>query len=166
MRPGGRWVNTGSLAFGGDDPARRYALEEVLAIVTESGFACADTTEETIPYLCSPASRHGRVETVVTFVARKDGEVPTPPAVCQLPAWLEATEQPVPLPPEVQGRQLELRVLAHVASLVDGKRSIRDIAGVLVAQRLMAPEEAEPAVRAFLSRLYEESRAGASRPPL
>jgi hypothetical protein len=79
------------------------------------------------------------------------------------PSWLEATDQAVPLLPELQGRQLEMRVLAHVASLVDGRRSIRDIAGVLVAQRLMAPEEAEPAVRAFLSRLYDESRAG--RPP-
>jgi uncharacterized protein YbaR (Trm112 family) len=163
LRPGGRWISTGSLAFGADDPARRYALEEVLAILEESGFLRDGLREESTPYLCSPASRHGRVESVVTFVSRKQREVPAPPAPARRPSWLDATDQAVPLLPELQGRQLEMRVLAHVASLVDGRRSIRDIAGVLVAQRLMAPEEAEPAVRAFLSRLYDESRAG--RPP-
>jgi uncharacterized protein YbaR (Trm112 family) len=166
LRPGGRWINTGSLAFGGDDPGRRYALEEVLAILTEAGFACDEPQEETTPYLCSPASRHGRIESVVTFVARKQDEVPVPPAPVRWPPWLEATDQAVPLLPELQGRQLEMRVLAYVASLVDGRRSVREIAGVLVAQRLMAPEEAEPAVRAFLSRMYDESRAGRPSPPL
>lgn len=166
LRPGGRWVNTGSLAFGADDPARRYAFEEVLEIVSESAFACSEPMEEVTPYLCSPASRHGRTETVVTFVARKQGEVQVPPAPSRQPPWLQATDRPVPLLPEIQGRQLELRVLAYVASLVDGQRSVRDIAAVLVAQRLMAPEEAVPTVCAFLSRLYAESRAGKPGPPL
>ena len=166
LRPGGRWVNTGSLAFGGDDPARRHALEEVLEIVGEAGFASDGAVEEAVPYLCSPASRHGRLETVVTFVARKQVEVQVPPAPQSRLPWLEAIDRAVPLPPELQGRQLELRVLAYVASLVDGRRSVRDIAGMLVAQRLMAPEEAEPTVRAFLARLHAESRAMPSGPPL
>ena len=166
LRPGGRWVNTGSLAFGDDDPARRYALEEVLEIVDESGFRGSGVVEEAIPYLCSPASRHGRVETVVNFVARKHEEAPPPPAPGRRPPWLEAVDRPVPLLPELQGRQLELRVLAYVASLVDGRRSVRDIAGLLAAQRLMTPEEAEPTVRAFLARLYEESRAAPQGPSL
>jgi len=159
-------VNTGSLAFGADDPARRYALEEVLEIVAESAFACDEPVEEVTPYLCSPASRHGRTETVVTFVARKLGEAQAPAESSRAPPWLQATDRPVPLLPEIQGRQLELRVLAYVASLVDGQRSVRDIAAVLVAQRLMAPEEAVPTVCAFLSRLYAESRASKPGPPL
>jgi len=67
--------------------------------------------------------------------------------------------------PELQGRQLELRVLSYVASLVDGRRSIRDVARVLVDQRLMTAEEAEPAVREFLTRLYDEARARAGSGP-
>jgi predicted LPLAT superfamily acyltransferase len=67
----------------------------------------------------------------------------------------------VPLLPDLQGRQLELRVLGYVASLVDGRRSIRDLARVLVEQRLMTAEEAQPAVRAFLARLHDEARARA-----
>jgi hypothetical protein len=119
-----------------------------------------------VPYLCSPASRHGRLETVVTFAAIKREEMPMPPPPRRWPDWLEHTDRPVPLLTELQGRQLELRVLAYVASLVDGRRSIRDVARVLVEQRLMAAEEAEATVRAFLARLHDEVRSRASPGPL
>jgi hypothetical protein len=56
-------------------------------------------------------------------------------------------------------RQLEMRVLGFVVSLVDGRRSIRDIADVLAERRMMTAEEAEPAVRGVLARLYAESSA-------
>jgi len=154
-----------ALAFGGEEPAHRYALEEVREIVVGSGFAPVEPTEEAIPYLCSPASRHGRIETVVSFAATKTAEAVRLPPARRSPDWLESTDLPVPLLPELAGRQLELRVLAHVASLVDGRRSVRDIARVLVEQRLMAEAEAEPAVRAFLARLHEEARARAAGSP-
>jgi len=165
LRPGGRWVNTGSLAFGSEEPARRYALEEVVELVVAAGFAAVAPSEEQVPYLCSPASRHGRLETVVTFAATKREQVPVPPAPRRRPDWLAHTDRAVPLLPDLQGRQLELRVLAHVASLVDGRRSIRDVARVLVEQRLMTVEEAEPTVRTFLSRLYDEACARATPRP-
>jgi SAM-dependent methyltransferase/uncharacterized protein YbaR (Trm112 family) len=160
LRPGGRWVNSGSLAFSADDPARRYALEEVREIVAASGFAPIEPTEAAVPYLCSPASRHGRLESVVSFATLKRAEVEAPTAAPSGPDWLVRTDRPIPLLPEFQGRQLELRVLAHVASLVDGRRSVRDVARVLVEQRLMSEAEAEPTVRAFLARLHHESQAG------
>jgi hypothetical protein len=84
--------------------------------------------------------------------------------VRRAPAWLERSDLPIPLLPELQGRQLELRVLAYVASLVDGRRSLRDVAGTLVEQRLMTESEAEPTVRAFLARLHEEMRTRSSSP--
>jgi uncharacterized protein YbaR (Trm112 family) len=158
LRPGGRWVNSGSLAFSGDDPARRYALEEVREIVAAAGFAPIEPTEAAVPYLCSPASRHGRTETVVSFAATKSGEAPAPPAALSGPAWLARTDLPIPLLPEFQARQLELRVLGYVAALVDGRRSVRDVARVLIEQRLLSESEAEPTVRAFLARLHAESR--------
>jgi hypothetical protein len=165
LRPGGRWVNSGPLSFSGDDPARRYALEEVREIVAEAGFAPIAPTEAAIPYLCSPASRHGRRETVVTFATtRREQAAPPPPAV-RGPDWLAHTDRPIPLSAALQGRQLELRVLAYVTSLVDGRRSVRDVARELVAQRLMSESEAEPAVRAFLARLHAEAQAGPGTPP-
>jgi SAM-dependent methyltransferase len=165
LKPGGRWVNSGSLSFSSDEPARRYALEELREIVADSGFAPIVPGEETVPYLCSPASRHGRRETVVSFSALKSAEVEAPAPVRRLPAWLERSDLPIPLLPEMQARQLELRVLAYVASLVDGRRSIRDVARTLVEQRLMNEAEAEPTVRAFLARLHEETRTRASSSP-
>jgi hypothetical protein len=164
LRPGGRWVNSGSLAFSADEPARRYATEEVREIVAESGFTPIEPAEAAAPYLCSPASRHCRTESVVTFAATKLAEVEAAAPARRTPAWLERTDLPVPLAPALAGRQLELRVLSYVASLVDGRRSVRDVARVLVEQRLMAPEEAEPTVRAFLARLHEESLARAPGP--
>lgn len=165
LRPGGRWVNSGSLAFAGDDPARRYALEEVLDIAAAAGFTVDLLREDAVPYLGSPASRHARLETVVTFAAIKREQATAPARARRSPEWLERTELPVPLLPEFEGRQLELRVLAYVTSLVDGRRSIRDVAQVLVEQRLMSAAEAEPAVRGFLRRLHAEAQARAAATP-
>jgi len=165
LRPGGRWVNSGSLAFSTGDPARRYALEELREIVAASGFAPAEPTEASVPYLCSPASRHGRRESVVTFATGKRAETEAPAAAPRGPDWIAHSDRPIPLSVGFQGRQLELRVLAYVASLVDGRRSVRDVARELVAQRLMSESEAEPAVRAFLARLHAESQAGPGAPP-
>jgi uncharacterized protein YbaR (Trm112 family) len=161
LRPGGRWINTGSLAFSSEDPARRYALEEVVEIATAAGFSGVEPREEAVPYLCSPASRHGRIETVVTFAATRSQPMPDPGPPRRVPDWLQRTDVPVPLLPELQARQLELRVLSYVASLLDGRRSIRDLSRVLAEQRLMTVEEAEPTVRAFLARLHDEARARA-----
>jgi uncharacterized protein YbaR (Trm112 family) len=165
LRPGGRWINSGSLAFSGDDPARRYATEEVLDVVAAAGFALDGLREDAIPYLGSPASRHARLETVVTFTAIKREQSAAPARVRRSPEWLERTDLPVPLLPEFAGRQLELRVLAYVSSLVDGRRSIRDVAQVLVEQRLMSAAEAEPTVRGFLRRLHTEAQARTASTP-
>ena len=73
LRPGGRWVSFGSLAFSQPEAAARYSLEEALAIVMDSGFAEPQVREDEIPYMCSPLSRHGRRELVVTFATPYDG---------------------------------------------------------------------------------------------
>ena len=158
LRPGGRWVNSGSLAFSADEPARRYSLEELCEIVAPRASRPSSRRTPPVPYLCSPASRHGRLESVVTFSTEKRAEAEAPAQARPGPGWLVDIDRPIPLLPEIQGRQLELRVLAHVASLVDGRRSVRDVARVLVEQRLMSEAEAEPTVRAFLGRLHDETR--------
>ena len=137
LRPGGRWINTGSLAFASDDPARRYALEEVVAIAAAAGFGGIEPREETVPYLCSPASRHGRLETVVTFAGTKLESAADPGPPRRVPGWLQRTDVPVPLLPDLQGRQLELRVLSYVASLVDEAPALGAIEGLENARRLL-----------------------------
>lgn len=156
LRDGGRWVNTGSLAFAQSDPALHYALGEVLEIVAACGFAPPVVSERRVSYLCSPASRHGRVETVVTFGATRRTAVTVPPAAA-LPPWLERTDLPVPALPAYQSAALAMRVYGYVASLIDGRRSAADIAAVLVHDRLMTAQSAPAAVRGFLHRMHEDA---------
>jgi hypothetical protein len=170
LRDGGRWVNTGSLAFAQADPARHYSLEEITQIVAASGFDAPEVTEARIPYLCSPASRHGRVETVVTFGATRRcaseqghqsaGSAGTPaPAVppAPQPDWLTRDDLPVPALPGFQSAALTMRIYGFVASLIDGRRSVAEIAQVLIAERLMTADGAPAAVRGFLRRLHEDA---------
>ncbi len=159
LRPGGRWVNTGSLFFQHADPARCYSTEEVLDIVRDAGFDSIEAAEQTVPYLASPASRHARQEQLFTFGARRDeSERPAPATRAVAPDWLVRSDLPVPLLPDVASHVLSMRVHAFVGSLVDGRRTLRDIAAVLVSERLMTAEESEPAVRAFLRRLFDDAQ--------
>jgi hypothetical protein len=158
LKPGGRWISSGSLFFQHGDPARCYATEELGDVLRAAGFARFEIREESVPYLMSPASRHGRVERLVTFSVSLASRVAAPPARGAVPAWLERDDQPVPCIPEVESQVLAMRVRAFVASLVDGRRSLREIADVLVRERLMAADEALPAVSDFLRHLYAETQ--------
>ncbi|MDH3266273.1 MAG: methyltransferase domain-containing protein, partial [Gammaproteobacteria bacterium] len=51
LKPNGRWVNFGSLAFTHPQRARRYSPEEVKAIVSENGFSDPYVAEASIPYM-------------------------------------------------------------------------------------------------------------------
>ena len=52
---------------------------------------------------------------------------------------------------------MSTRIHAFIMAMIDGKRSIGDMAGLLEEQRLMPREEGEAAVRNFLIRMYEDS---------
>jgi SAM-dependent methyltransferase len=157
LEPGGRWVNTGSLAFAQSDPALRYTLDEVVELAAAAGFSRPEPQEKRIPYMCSPASRHGRMESVVTFCAVKQRAVDVP-APRSLPAWLADPRAPVPALPEFQSAALTMRIYGYLATLIDGRRSLADMAQVLANERLMPADEALPAVRGFVTRLWEDSR--------
>ena len=43
-------------------------------------------------------------------------------------------------------------------SLIDGKRSIKDMAKLFEQQQLMTRAEAEPAIRNFLTRMHDDSQ--------
>lgn len=158
LAPGGRWINFGSLAFAQAQSALCYSLEETLELLAEAGFEITHRTEAPIPYMRSPASRHGRVESVVTFAARKVRACEAPAPYTAMPDWIVTGTQPVPLLPAFESTALSTRIHAFIMSLIDGKRSLRDMARVLVEQRLMSADDAEPALRGFLIKMYEEAR--------
>ena len=157
LKPGGRWINFGSLAFSRAAFAERPGIEEVAEIVGSAGFEAPVPHEAIIPYMKSPASRHSRLEEVVTWVTRKVSEASERPRSKLLPGWLLDAAQPVPRSRAFEMQQVSSRVHAFLLALINGERSINDMTRMLVEQRLMSAEEAGPAVRMFLARLHEES---------
>lgn len=158
LAPGGRWINFGSLSFHTPDPVFRYSLEECCEAIGATGFAAPDVAQTTIPYLCSPASRHGRRETVVSWSAVKTAKARRPPRYEALPDWLVRGAQPVPLLDSFRSQATTTRIHAFIMSLIDGKRSLKDMAAILQQQGLMGRDEAESSLRTFLIKMYDDSR--------
>lgn len=158
LKKDGRWINFGSLAFDHPQRARCYSLEETLAIVATAGFAAPTVQEETIPYMCSPASRHGRRETVVTFVAEKRADVPAPGRHRALPDWIVTGKEPVPALPAFRSQAMATQIHAYIMSMIDGKRTIADMASIMEKQKLMGGNEAAAAIRGFLTRMYDDAQ--------
>jgi uncharacterized protein YbaR (Trm112 family) len=155
---GGRWLNFGSLAFSSATRAGRHTVPEVAEILADAGFEAPQVDEATIPYMDSPASRHGRRETVFTFSTRKIRAVKPPPRHRALPDWIVTGKEPVPLSADFKAQAVSTRIYAFVMSLIDGKRSLNDMADLFEAQRLMPRDEAAAAIRLFLIRMYEDGQ--------
>ncbi|MEQ8861528.1 MAG: methyltransferase domain-containing protein [Pseudomonadales bacterium] len=155
----GVWLNQGSVAFDGADPADRLTLEELIELAAATGFADLHAEEQCTPYMQCPDSRHGRIESVVTLRARRMAAVKPPAKHRSLPEWIVEGRAPVPALPGFQTQAMTTRMHAFIMSLIDGKRSLKDMAKVLEEQRLMPRQEAEIALRGFLAKMHEEASA-------
>ncbi len=94
--------------------------------------------EREIPYLSSPASRHARRERVVSWSARKQRDAKKVPRYHALPEWLVRGTDPVPLSDSFSSQAAATRIHAFLMTLIDGRRSIKDMAKLVVDQRLMS----------------------------
>ena len=161
LKPQGRWLNFGSLHFHQSSPEQHYSLEECEVLIQDAGFTSPVAEEATIPYMCSPASRHGRRETVVTWCAVKEKNTEKPSRHQALPDWLVEGTDPIPLLDSFRMQAATTRIYALIMSLIDGRRSLEDMAQVMVQQRLVSEEEAEPTIRQFLIKMYDDSKRAA-----
>ncbi len=161
LTTGGRWVIFGSLTFDHAQPQRHYSKPEVLDAIGAAGFDVTHDCEEVMPYLCSPASRHGRRERVVAIAACKRSTVAAPARHIALPEWLVQGNRPVPLLEPFKLQAMTTRIYAFIMSMIDGKRSLKDMAQMMETQKLMPRREAEVAIRGFLIKMFDE----ATRPP-
>ena len=82
-----------------------------------------------------------------------------PVAHAHVPDWLADTSRPVPLSPEFRTQLTTTRINAFIMSLIDGNRSINDMAIVLEEQRLMPARDATEAIRQFMKTMHGESEA-------
>jgi hypothetical protein len=160
LADGGRWLNFGSLSFHDADPTARYGLDECRAALEENGFDDLRVDEREIPYLSSPASRHARRERVVSWSARKQRDVKKVPRHHALPEWLVRGTDPVPLSDAFRSQTAATRIHAFLMSMIDGRRSIKDMAKLVVEQRLMTADEAEPALRSFFIKMHDDAKRG------
>lgn len=156
----GVWVNFGSLSFHHSDPAWQLSPEECAEVVAASGFAPPALRDDEIRYMCSPASRHGRRERTLSWTARKTVHINKVPRHAALPDWLVRGKEPVPLLEAFRMQAVSTRIHAFIMSLIDGRRTIVDMAKLFEEQKLMRREDAEPAIRSFLIRMYEDGRRG------
>lgn len=163
LRPGGRWVNFGSLSFSAARPAARFGVEELREIVTAAGFDVRASADHALPYLQSPASRHARIETVSVFAADKVRRGPPEPATNGTPPWLTDTALRVPPSPALELATGASRIQAILLALFDGSRSIDDVVSVVVAQGLLDRSEALVATRGLLERIHASAVSNASR---
>ncbi len=164
LAPGGQWLNHGSIAFTGADPVNRMSEAELAEETARLGMQVIHTSNVRLPYLQSPASRQHRTELTYTQLALKTDAVsahaPEKNARHQhLPDWIVVGKQPIPLSREFQTQIHTTRIHAFIMSLIDGKRSLSDMAQVMEDQRLMPKAEAQQAIRQFLLTMYEEAQA-------
>lgn len=149
LEGGGTWLNTGPLTFGTsyDRPsASAYTLEEVLAIVRDSGFEfLREPTVAPMTYLRSPDSGQHLQEHVLTFAAKKIAKASTPvvPRASALPVWYLDVRSAIPAgEPVVQMRSL-YQAYNEVLSQVDGKTSVAQIAERLGKRISVDPKSME-----------------------
>ena len=152
LRPGGLWVNLGPLRFQ-SVLSRAYTSEEVLEIVAGSGFDLATRSREHVPYVDSPASGVRRIDTVLRFSARKTDETrpfEIPEAVAP---WIANPLAPIPITPELVAVGRRAMSVTGVLAMIDGTRSIVDIARELGQAWGVDPAQVQRQLRGFLASL-------------
>jgi hypothetical protein len=155
LRPGGHWLNFGPLRFKGAI-AQRYTIEEVEEAVTDSGFALGPRFHEDVPYFHSPHSGAHRTERVFAFAGTKIGDARAVPARPLFEPWLSDPGTPIPALPSLAALQRSSAFTAGIVAMVDGRRSLADIAQQLSQEWQVPSERLLTELRLFFARLPSE----------
>ncbi|HEY8925840.1 MAG TPA: methyltransferase domain-containing protein [Polyangia bacterium] len=152
LRPGGLWVNIGPLRFTGE-LSRAHTIEEVLDIVTAGAFEVTARAEQDLPWLHSPASGARRTELAYAFSARKTADSARIEVPDSLPPWVSNPRAPIPVTPAMIALGRTSMFTTGVLGLIDGTRSVVDVAGELGKVWGIEPARLQDELRAFLARL-------------
>ncbi|MEM8983475.1 MAG: methyltransferase domain-containing protein [Pseudomonadota bacterium] len=158
LKDGGQWINFGSIAFRDPDPVLAIGREELTEQIEAAGFQATAELERDLPYLASPASRHRREETIAALRFTKTATVQVVPRWRALPDWIVIGKTAVPASDEFLQQAAATRIHAFIMALIDGKRSLKDMASIMEQRQLMPAAEAEDAIRGFLIKMYDDAR--------
>jgi uncharacterized protein YbaR (Trm112 family) len=156
LAPGGRWLDYGPLLYPLSRPAAsRFSREEVFEMAHRAGFEIEKTTSELLPYSLSPLAERGRLELCIAFSARA---VDPPADAKDPPSFIVLPHLPVP---DFPGRSLfvhESAALRAVVELIDGKRSINDIARAITERAGTNPAAIKDTIRFCLLETHPACR--------
>ena len=156
---GGRWLNTGSLAFLHKDPTWSYSEGEVQELLSKNGFKVISHNRKKINYLNSPLSANGRVEHVFNFSAVKFKDVAAPKKFEYLPKWAKDISKPIPKSYDVEIESSRFLLQAQVLGAVNGQRSIKELGELVAKQYSLDVQDAITAVRRIVIDHYEHYKS-------
>ena len=157
LKIGGRWLNSGSLAFLHKDLAMTYSEEEVIELLVKNGFKVIVHNRRKISYLNSPLSAHGRIEEVFNFSAEKIKDVSIPKKYEYLPSWAKDISKAVPKSYDVEIESSKYLLQAQVLGAINGERSIEELGNLVAKQYSLDAKEAIAAVRRIIIDNYESN---------
>lgn len=154
---GGNFLVTGPFLYdtGRTKPALRYCADEFVEFVEKSGFCVTGASYLPEPYVASPLSTQGRIEHVLYMHAQKTASR----TISEVPAYLTASgsDRPVPKAPGVDQASFPLDAVAAVAALIDGQRSVDQIARILIDRGVLGDDgSAAAAVRGCLKMIFKQ----------
>jgi hypothetical protein len=127
LRPGGLWINIGPLRFKGS-LASNYTIEEVEDLVASGGFDLVGRGRDDVPYFDSPVSGSRRIETVFSFAARRTGDAMPFVSRDSMAPWISDASLPITRTPALVALGRKSVFAGSVISLIDGARSLSDVA--------------------------------------
>jgi hypothetical protein len=158
LRDGGRWVNLGPLEYPAQRPAmQRYTPEEFFDLTERAGFALLSHRTASLDLLRSSASARRRREQALVSIARKSATPSTSPD--GVPPWLLFSHVPIPRFAGLESAAGE-PLVAYLAGVIDGTRTLRDVAARMVADHGARPDAALDGTRALLTAIYQTYEVG------
>ena len=143
LKPGGIWLNIGPLHFQSKDLKDQVQCQDILDFATKAGFECEVEKNKMASYMKCSESGSYRVERIHAFRFKKIEEaksVEFNPMSLE-PTWMQDPEKQIVLPVDrhrlASGHELNARVL----KLVDGKRSLNQIAEIIAKDFNSTPEK-------------------------
>ncbi len=155
IKDGGALLHYGSLAFFRKSPSQNYILSEYGDLAKSFGFAQELSHAEYSPYLNSPHSNYHRLENVHTILFRKEKSLSFAPYPSHLPDWIIHTDRAIPALKEFQEVAQNESSYLQILSMIDGKKSIQQMASALAKKSGASAEQLTEAVRLSLADIYE-----------
>jgi SAM-dependent methyltransferase len=152
LRPGGLWIQIGPLNFD-TVLSKTYLIEEVLELTERAGFRVLSHFQERVSYFDSPFSGSWREETVYCLAAEKEKEAGAFERRPTVAPWVGNPALPIPVSDELISMARTTAFTTMVMSLIDGTRSISDIATAMAERLGMDNDDLKEQLRAFFGKL-------------